>query len=66
MLRIGDDDFFTTMRRWAGERRYGNGEIPKFVALAEQVSGQDLTSFFQAWLYSRTRQTHDRPGHAGG
>ena len=53
--RIGDDDFFTTMRRWATERRYGNGEIPQFVALAEQVSGQDLTSFFQAWLYSPTR-----------
>jgi hypothetical protein len=53
--RIGDDDFFTTMRRWAAERKYGNGEIPQFIALAEQVSGQDLSSFFRAWLYSPER-----------
>ena len=25
--RIGDDAFFTTMRKWAAERRYGNGAI---------------------------------------
>ena len=53
--RIGDDAFFTTLRRWAAERRYGNGSVADFIALAEQVSGEDLGSFFDAWLYTGTR-----------
>ncbi len=33
----------------------GNGTVEQFEALAEQVSGQDLDGFFEAWLRSGTR-----------
>jgi aminopeptidase N len=49
--RIGDVRFFTVMRRWYAEHRYGNVSTPEFIALAERVSGQDLGGFFDAWLY---------------
>jgi aminopeptidase N len=49
--RIGDAKFFTVMRRWYAEHRYGNVSTPEFVALAEKVSGQHLGAFFNEWLY---------------
>jgi aminopeptidase N len=49
--KIGDRAFFTIMRRWAEEHRFGNVTTPQFVALAEQVSGRDLRAFFDTWLY---------------
>ena len=53
--RIGNDDFMTVMRDWAADHQYGNGAIPEFIALAESVSGEDLASFFDAWLYTASR-----------
>ncbi|GMA85458.1 hypothetical protein GCM10025868_07080 [Angustibacter aerolatus] len=38
--RIGDKAFTTVMRTWAKDRRYGNGRVSQFKALAEQVSHQ--------------------------
>lgn len=52
---IGDDAFFALLRQWVRERRHGNGTTAQFVALAEQVSGQQLDGLFDAWLYGRTR-----------
>ena len=49
--RIGDAKFFTLMRRWYSEHKYGNVSTSEFIALAEQVSGQDLGAFFDMWLY---------------
>jgi aminopeptidase N len=49
--RIGDAQFFTVMRRWYADHRYGNVSTPEFTALAETVSGQDLGGFFNSWLY---------------
>ncbi|HEY0903863.1 MAG TPA: M1 family metallopeptidase [Marmoricola sp.] len=53
--RIGNPDFSTVLKDWAAEHRYGNASTPEFVALAEQVSGEDLSSFFDAWLYTGAR-----------
>lgn len=50
--RIGEDDFWTVLRRWVDERSGGSGTTPQFIALAEEVSGTDLDSFFDAWLQS--------------
>jgi len=50
--KIGDPAFFTVMRRWYGEHKYGNVSTPEFVALAQQVSRQNLGAFFKAWLYT--------------
>jgi aminopeptidase N len=49
--RVGDRRFFTILRQWYSGHRYGTVETAQFVALAERVSGQDLTSFFDTWLY---------------
>jgi aminopeptidase N len=53
--RIGEEDFWVLLRRWVEENRYGNGSTPAFSALAEQVSGEDLDGFFQAWLRERSK-----------
>ncbi len=50
--RIGNPAFFTTMRNWAAQRKYGNGSVQQFIRLAERVSGKDLGSFFDAWLFT--------------
>jgi len=53
--RIGDADFFQILRTWTATHRYGNATTAQFVALAERVSGQDLGSFFQTWLWDKTK-----------
>jgi aminopeptidase N len=50
--KIGDRPFLTVMRRWYAEHKYGNVSTPEFVALAQQVSRQNLGPFFKAWLYT--------------
>jgi aminopeptidase N len=52
--RVGDPAFWLLLRTWVDQRRYGNGSVPEFEALATSVSGQDLTSFFDAWLHQET------------
>ncbi len=49
---VGDEDFFEILRNWATDHAGGNGTTEQFEALAEDVSGQDLDGFFQAWLHS--------------
>lgn len=49
--RIGDDAFFRLLREWAARHQYGNAATTDFIALAEEVSGQNLDTFFHDWLY---------------
>jgi aminopeptidase N len=49
--KIGDFAFFNLLRTWAAQNRYGTVTTPQFIALAEQISGQDLTQFFSVWIY---------------
>jgi aminopeptidase N len=51
-LAMGDDAFFETLRTWVESRKYGNGNIAQFQALAEQISGVDLDAVFTTWLYT--------------
>ncbi|MFF8911540.1 M1 family metallopeptidase [Streptomyces olivaceoviridis] len=51
---VGDDLFFTILRRWQRDHRYGNASWPQFEALAEKTAGQDLTGFFAAWAHGTT------------
>jgi aminopeptidase N len=53
--RIGDEDFFALLPLWTEQRRWGTATVADFEALAEQVSGEDLSAFFQAWLVDRRR-----------
>ena len=48
--RIGTPAFSRLLRRWAAEHRGGHSSTDAFEGLAEKVSGQDLSSFFDAWV----------------
>jgi aminopeptidase N len=50
-LAVGDDDFFEILQTYYERYRDGNARIIDFIAIAETVSGQDLSSLFKAWLY---------------
>jgi aminopeptidase N len=56
--RVGESAFWTTLRTWAADHAAGNGTTEEFQALAEQVSGEDLDGFFQAWLVTGERPDH--------
>jgi aminopeptidase N len=51
-LHVGDKVFFQILRTYTERYRYGNAGTADFIAIAEEVSGQDLTEFFDAWLYA--------------
>ena len=55
--KIGDDAFFTLLRTWYAANRDSTVGTPDFVRLAERVSGQRLTTFFQTWLYTPGKPT---------
>jgi aminopeptidase N len=55
--RIGDTKFFDLLQQWTAAHRFGNATTAQFIALANQVSGQDLSHFFQVWLYTKARPT---------
>jgi aminopeptidase N len=47
---VGDDVFFTILRRWCELKYHGTGTTPEFIAVAEQESGVDLEPLFSHWL----------------
>ena len=49
---IGDAAFFQILRGWAAENAGGNVSTADFAAFTQQVSGVDLTAFFQRWVYT--------------
>lgn len=52
---IGDEAFFTVLRRWAEENRHANGTTAEFIALTVEVSGSDeVESVFEEFLYADT------------
>ncbi len=53
MLRgvLGDDDFFAALAAWRQEHAYGSAHTEDLRAVCEQVSGLDLSWFFQEWLH---------------
>ncbi len=53
--RVGEADFWKILRTWVSSRRHGNGSDTDFRALAEAISGEDLGSFFTAWLDTPAR-----------
>ena len=48
--RVGDKVFWRIIHTWIREQRGGNGSTEEFEEVAARVSGQDLASFFTAWL----------------
>jgi aminopeptidase N len=52
-LHIGDDDFFALLKAWYERYKDGNASTTDFMALANEISGQDLEDFFNEWLYEQ-------------
>ncbi len=50
---IGDEAFFDLLPAWTSKFAYSNARTADFVSLAEEISGQDLKSFFDQWLYKQ-------------
>jgi len=50
-LRVGDDAFFAILRAYYDRFSYGSASTADFIAAAEDISGEDLTDFFDAWLF---------------
>ncbi len=51
-LRLGDDLFFEILRAYYDRFQHANASTADFIAVAEELSGADLTNFFDAWLYA--------------
>lgn len=51
-LTVGDEAFFAILRTWLDRYAGSTATTADFVAVAEEVSGQDLRAFFDAWLYA--------------
>ena len=54
-LTIGDATFFELLKEWIDEKEGGNATIPEFIALAENLSGQQLDAFFDEWLFTAAK-----------
>ena len=48
--RVGDEAFFDTLRTYTARFHDGNVTTEDFIAVAEEVSGQELDDLFWAWL----------------
>jgi aminopeptidase N len=59
--QIGDPAFRAVERAWVTTFRGGSASTEDFIALASQVSGQDLTAFLRDWLFGT--KTPAMPGH---
>ncbi|GHH37511.1 M1 family metallopeptidase [Streptomyces candidus] len=57
---IGAAAFEEVERRWVSEHRDSVAATEDFVKLASDVSGRDLSGFFQQWLYAK--KTPPMPG----
>jgi aminopeptidase N len=53
-LEVGDETFFNILRAYSERYKYSAAGTDEFIALAEEISGKDLQSFFDTWLFSST------------
>lgn len=51
-LTLGDDAFFTLLSAWTADNFGTSQTSAAFIDLAEEIHGDDLTVFFDDWLYS--------------
>ena len=48
---IGTTNFFDVLHRWVQDHAFATGSTDDFIALAEQISGEQLDDLFQTWLF---------------
>jgi aminopeptidase N len=49
---VGDKAFFTILKTWTRQHKYGTATTKQFIALSERVSGKQLDTLFDTWLYT--------------
>jgi aminopeptidase N len=49
---IGDEAFFEVLRSWVQDNIGTSRSTADLIELASKVAGEDLTDFFETWLYS--------------
>ena len=55
--KVGNGTFLDILRSWYADNKYGNVTTADFIALAEDISGQNLDQFFQVWLFEEGKPT---------
>jgi aminopeptidase N len=56
---IGTADLFDVLHQWIQAHAFDTGTTEAFIALAEQVSGQQLDGLFQTWLFDPRKPPAD-------
>jgi len=51
-LAVGDEVFFNILKTYYDRYRYSNVTIDEFIAVAEEISGQELDDLFNLWLFT--------------
>jgi aminopeptidase N len=51
--RVGDEVFFEMIHTYFQRFKDSNATVEDFIALANEVSGEDLTDLFDVWLYQK-------------
>ena len=59
---VGDAVFFQILQHRVSEHMYGSEDTADFIALANRISGKDLTPLFNTWLYAKARPANP-PSH---
>ena len=49
---VGDEAFFTIAKEWVARFGGGTASTADFIALSEEISGQELDELFDAWLFA--------------
>ncbi|MBA3489398.1 MAG: M1 family metallopeptidase [Longispora sp.] len=52
-LAVGDKKFFAVLTGWGKHKRYRTATIEEFRAYMERLSGKDLQSVFDTWLFTK-------------
>ncbi len=70
MLRkkLGDTDFFQGLKNYLSDANhaYAYAKTEDFIAIMETTSGQDLTEFFNDWLYNQGYPSYTIQWHQSG
>lgn len=59
-LKVGDEVFFELLREWVVRFGGGTASTADFIALSEELSGQELDDFFRDWLSDGPLPAFDR------
>jgi aminopeptidase N len=61
---VGDEDFWAIVRQWIETNAHATGTTAELETIAEQISGQELSDFFDAWLFAPTRPPRSALGES--